>query len=59
MGRLTPVHTATEPDGRALPDVPIHFLRRTAKIVGDVLWFAFLSVIFSSVSVGVAARLLF
>ena len=32
------------------------FLRRTAKVVGDVLWWSFLTVIFASITIGVATE---
>ena len=49
---------AFEPDLNAVPDVSGKLLRRTAKVVGDVLWWAFLTVIFGSITIGVATELL-
>lgn len=34
-------------------------IRRAAKVVGDVLWYSFLTVIFGSITIGVATELLF
>lgn len=59
LDRPTPAQIAREPDVGSVPGVLTDFLRRSAKFVGDALWFLFLSVIFSSISIGVAARLFF
>ena len=59
MDRLTAAHIAPEPAVRSMPDVSIDFLQRTAKFVGDALWFSFLSLIFTSISVGLTARWFF
>ena len=49
---------ATEPDTSAMPDASIKLHRRAAKVVGDVLWWSFLALIFGSITIGVATELL-
>ncbi len=46
--------------GRAATERPnssINLVRRAAGVVGDILWWSFLFVIFASITVGVATEL--
>ena len=58
MDGLTPRRLVSEPDITAVPDTAPHPYRRALKLAGDVLWYAFMSVILGSVAVGLAARLI-
>jgi hypothetical protein len=49
-------HLALEPGTRGGPEVSSGVLRRTAKFVGDVLWWSFLTVIFASITIGIATE---
>lgn len=48
---------ALEPDTAGPPDVSAGPVWRAVKVVGDVLWWSFLMVIFASITVGVATEL--
>ena len=49
---------ALEPEVGIGADASLKPLRRAAKIVGDVLWWSFLTVVFGSITIGVATELL-
>ena len=49
---------ASEPDAGGGTDVSGKLYRRAAKVVGDVLWWSFLTLIFGSITIGVATELL-
>ena len=47
---------ALETGSRERQDISARSLRRAAKFVGDVLWWSFLTVIFASITIGVATE---
>lgn len=57
MNDRAPNQLAMEPDLEQQGEAVI-LLRRAAKVAGDVLWWSFLSVIFASITIGVATELL-
>jgi hypothetical protein len=48
---------ATDLAATERPNSSINLVRRAVRVVGDILWWSFLFVIFASITVGVATEL--
>lgn len=58
MGHGATTQLAAEPDTSGTSDISTPAYRRAVKLVGDLLWWSFLTLIFGSIAIGVATELL-